>query len=414
MTGRTNPLLAPFDTTFALPPFDKVTSADYGPALDAGCRAHRIEIDAIADNPAAPTFDNTILAMERSGDLLDRVARTFWNLTGANTDETLQATEREAAPKMAEHWNAISSNAKLFARIDDLYRRRTSLGLDAEQLRLLERTHLGFVRAGAALDEAGKKRMAEIMQRLATLGTEFSQNVLADEKAFVLPLETDADRDGLPAFLLAAAASAAKERNHTASHVITLSRSLIEPFLTFSKRRDLREKAFAAWVKRGENGGATDNRAIVAETLKLRAERARLLGYESFAAYKLDDSMAKTPARVRELLETVWEPARTQAMRERDRLAEAARTEGANIAIEPWDWRYYAEKVRAADYGLDEAEIKSYLPLDRIIEAAFATANRLFGLNFTEVKGLALYHPDVRAFEVTDRAGRHVGVFLGD
>ena len=251
-------------------------------------------------------------------------------------------------------------------------------------------------------------------RRLAALGTQFSQNVLADEKAFELALPTEADRAGLPASLIAAAAEAAKTRGSTASHVITLSRSLIEPFLISSTRRDLREIAFNAWIKRGENGGATDNRAIVKEILALRQERAQLLGYKPFADYKLDDTMAKTPAHVRELLETVWGPAKEQAARERDRLQALAAADGANIQIEPWDWRHYAERVRAADYGIDETEIKQYLPLDRVIAAAFATAGRLFGLTFREVTDVALYHPEVRAFEVTGRDGNHVGLFLGD
>ena len=367
-----------------------------------------------AHNAQMPTFKNSIEALERAGLDLKRVGGVFWNLAGADTNDVRQQIEREMAPKMAAHGNAITSNASLFRRIDDLFERRATLGLDAEQLRVLERMHLGFVRAGAKLATDQKARMGEIKQRLAALGTQFSQNILADEKSFELALPTEVDRAGLPASLVAAAAEAAKTRGSEANHVITLSRSLIEPFLISSTRRDLREIAFNAWIKRGENGGATDNRALVKEILALRQERARLLGYKSFADYKLDDTMAKTPERVRALLETVWGPAKARAERERKRLAELAIADGANIQIEPWDWRHYAERVRTADYGIDEAEIKQYLPLDRVIAAAFATAGRLFGLTFREVDGLSLYHPDVRAFEVTGRDGKHVGLFLGD
>ena len=414
MTTNVNPLLEDFKTQFHLPPFAAARPEHFPEALEIARARHLEEIECIVGNPEPPSFDNTIVALERAGKLLGRVARIFWNLTGAHTSDALQAVEREEAPKMAAHQSKITANAVLFGRVDTLFKQRELLGLTSEQRRLVEKTHLGFVRSGAALDSQGKARMAEIMQRLAELGTRFSQNVLADERAFVLPLPNEEDRAGLPNYLVDAAAAAARERGSEASHVVTLSRSLIEPFLTYSSRRDLREQAFRAWVSRGENHGLTDNRAIIAETLRLRAERARLLGYESFAAYKLDNSMAKTPEKVRELLETVWTPAKAKAEQERERLARRAREEGANIDIEAWDWRHYAEKVRAADYGIDEAEIKAYLPLDRIVDAAFATANRLFGLRFSEIKGLELYHPDVRAFEVIGADGHFMGLFLGD
>ena len=414
MTAIDNPLLATWTAPFGLAPFDKVQDAHFMPAFEVALTRHTTEIDAIAGNAVLPTFANTIEALERAGADLKKVGGVFWNLAGADSNEARQQLERDLAPRMAQHGNAITSNTALFQRIDDVYQTRARLGLTSEQMRLVERTHLGFVRAGAKLQPAQKVRMGEIKQRLAALGTQFSQNVLADEKAFELALPTEADRAGLSQSLVAACAAAARTRGSKASHVVTLSRSLIEPFLIASTRRDLRELAFSAWIKRGENGGATDNRAIVTETLALRQERANLLGYATFADYKLDDTMAKTPAHVRDLLETVWGPAKAQAGRERDRLQQLAADDGANIQIEPWDWRHYAERVRAADYGIDEAEIKQYLPLDRVIAAAFATAERLFGLTFREVRDVPLYHPDVRAFEVTGRDGKHVGLFLGD
>jgi peptidyl-dipeptidase Dcp len=409
-----NPLLASWIGPYEIPPFALIEPAHFKPAFEAAFAAHNAEIAAIAGNRARATFANTIEALERAGKLLERVGSVFWALAGAHTNDAIQAIEREMAPRMAQHSSAITSNAALFARIDSVHARRDILKLTAEQKRLVERLHRSFVRAGAKLDEAGKARMAEIKQRLASLGTRFGQNVLADEKSFELPLPRPEDRAGLPDYLVAAAASAARERGSKASHVVTLSRSLIEPFLVFSTRRDLREQAWRAWIGRGDNGGETDNWAGVAETLRLREEQARLLGFESFAAFKLDDSMAKTPAAVRGLLERVWTPARMRALAERDKLQAYAQKEGVNITIEPWDWRHYAEKVRRAEFAIDEAEIKPYLPLDNVIAAAFATAERLFGLRMVEVHGLKLLHPDVRAFEITNAKGRHIGLFLGD
>jgi peptidyl-dipeptidase Dcp len=413
-TAAVNPLLGDWTPPFALPSFDEIEPGHFAPAFEEALRRHDAEIQRIGENRESPTFRNTIAALENSGRLLDRVQRVFWCLTGAHTSDALQAIEREMAPRLAQHWNAITSNEALFARIDAVMQSRDGLKLEPEENRLLERTHLAFVRSGAKLGGEQKKRMGEIVERLAALGTRFSQNVLADEKAYTLPLESEADLAGLPDFVVSAAARAAEERANTATHVVTLSRSLIEPFLSFSARRDLREQAFKAWTRRGENGGPTDNRAIAAEILKLRRERAQLLGYETFAAYKLDDSMAKKPDNVRELLERVWGPAKGRVARERDQLQKIAQRERANLTIEPWDWRYYAEKLRRAEFNLDEHAIKPYLPLDRVIEAAFYTASRLFGLRFTERHDLKLYHPDVRAFEVTSEDGQFVGLFLGD
>ena len=410
--SASNPLLGAWTGLFGLPSFAAIKPEHFPPAFEQGLAHHRAEIEAIAANPAASDFDNTMAAMERSGALLTRVSNIFFVLAGANTNDALQEVERDISPLLARHDNEIYLNEALFRRIDDLHRRREGLGLTAEQKRVLERYHTHFVRAGAGLDADKKRRLAEIGERLASLGTAFGQNVLADEKAFALVLE-EGDLGGLPDFLLDAARAAAEERGFPGKHVITLSRSSIEPFLQFSTRRDLREKAHHAWLKRGENGGASDNRGIVAEMVALRAERARLLGYESFADYRLADQMAKTPQAVRELLDNVWRRGRARAQAERDELQAIVREEGGNFALAPWDWRYYAEKLRQARYDLQESEIKPYFQLDRIIEAAFETARRLFGLTFAPVD-VPLYHPDVRAWEVKDAAGKHVGLFLGD
>ncbi len=407
-----NPLNGRWTAAFGLPPFAMIAPEHFRAAFDRALAAHRAEIAAIAGGPQPPEFSNTIETFERSGAELTRVSNLFFVLAGADTGEALQAIERDISPVLARHDSDIYLNAELFGRIDAVWRRREALGLDDEQRRVLDRYRTLFVRAGAALEPAAKQRLAEIGERLASLGTQFGQNVLADEKAYALVLE-QADLAGLPDFVRTAARGAAEERGLAGKHVITLLRSSIEPFLTFSARRDLREKAHQAWIMRGENGGKTDNRAIVAEMVALRTERAQLLGYKTFADYRLDDQMAKTPRAVRELLDNVWTRARIRAARERDELQAMVRAEGGNFALAPWDWRYYSEKVRKARFDLDEAEIKPYFQLERMIEAAFETARRLFGLSFTPAD-VPLYHPDARAFEVKDADGRHVGLFIGD
>ena len=408
-----NPLLAPWQTPFAMPPFDRIAIEHFVPAFDRGFAVNRKEIAAIAGSKAAPTFANTIDALERAGDALDRVSSVFFNLAATDTNADIQAIERALAPRFAKHSMRIYQDATLFARVDALFKKRKKLKLSEEQSRVLERYHRAFVKSGAGLEPKAKKRMAAIAQRMSVLGTRFSQNLLADEQAFVMVLESESDLAGLPEAVRAAAAQTAKDHGHPGKHAITLSRSSIEPFLQYSARRDLREKAFKAWTLRGANGGKTDNRKIVAEILGLRAERARLLGFRTAADSALEFSMAKTPQAVRKLLMEVWSPARARAGEERDQLQEAVRAEGGNFKLAQWDWRYYAEKVRKAKFDVDDGEIKPYLQLDNVIAAAFDVAGKLFGVTITERKDLPVYHPEVRAFEVK-RDGRHVGLFLGD
>ena len=411
-TEMQNPLLSEWAGALELPPFEAIRPDHFRPAFDRALADHRAEIDAIAENPAPPDFENTIAALERSGRRLERVAGVFFVLAGADTSDEIEAIERDISPLLARHNNALYLNRALYSRIADLYDRRDTLSLDAEQARVLERYHTRFVRSGAALDKKAQDRLAAINERLASVGTQFGQNVLADEKSFVMVLE-ESDLAGLPDFARVAARAAADERGHPGKYVITLARSSIETFLQFSARRDLREKAFQAWISRGENGGATDNRALIAEMVALRAERAKLLGFANFADYRLDDQMAKTPQAARQLLDEVWGRALTKAAVERDALQAMIAEEGGNFALAPHDWRYYTEKLRKARYDLDEAEIKPYFQLDKMIEAAFETARRLFGLSFKRVDA-ALYHPDARAWNVTDAQGRHVALFIGD
>ncbi|NEK22832.1 peptidase M3 [Sulfitobacter sp. JBTF-M27] len=406
----TNPLLADWNTPYAVAPFDKVSDEDFAPALEEALAAHNAEIDAIANNTSAPTFANTVEALEAAGEALDKVLGVFFTVAGADSNSVREDLQRAFSPKLAAHFSEISGNKALFSRVAAVWEDRENLDLTDEQARVLMLTHRGFVRAGAALEGEAEKRMKEIKARLAVLGTEFTQNLLADEREWFMPLSED-DLEGLPDFVIDAARAAGEEKGADGP-VVTLSRSLIVPFLQFSPRRDLREKAFRAWEARGANGGKTDNRAIAAETLTLREERAKLLGYENFAAYKLETEMAKTPEAVQQLLMEVWEPAKRQANADAEVLTAMMREDGINGDLAPWDWRYYAEKRRAAEHDLDEAALKPYFQLDRMIEASFACANRLFGLEFKPLD-VPLYHPDCRAWDVS-RGGEHVAVFIGD
>ncbi|WP_158814520.1 M3 family metallopeptidase [Methylocapsa sp. S129] len=409
-----NPLLASWAGPFEAPPFDVLRPEHFSPAFETTLAEKRAEIAAIAANSEPPSFANTIEALERSGRNLDRVAAVFFNLAGADSNDALEAIEREIAPVLSRLSSEIYQNGALFARIEALRAGQGGLGLTDEQARVLKLYHIAFVRNGAALGAEAKARLAEIDERLATLGTQFGQNVLADEKAYMLALETPEDRAGLSDSLLGAAAETASARGLPGQHAITLSRSSIEPFLQFAARRDLREKAFRAWAARGENEGPTDNRAVMAETVRLRAERARLLGFQSYAHFRLDDTMAKTPQAAQNLLQSVWTPARAQALREADALQTIIAEEGGNFRLAPWDWRYYAEKRRKALYDLDESETKPYLQLDKMIEAAFYVANRLFGLSFVERTDIKLYHSDARCWTVKGRDGALIALFIGD
>lgn len=409
-----NPAIATWDGLLGLPEFANIEDRDFEAAFEIALPSHLAEIEAIASNPEEPTFENTVVALELAGELRTRASAIFWNLVGADTNDTLQALERKLSPELSRHRSAIMMNRAMFGRIDTLYQKRENLGLDAEADRVLELTWKSFVRSGAQLNETDQVRLAAINERLATLGTAFSQNVLADERDYALVLETPEDLAGLPDSVISSMAAAAEERGHKGKHAVTLSRSIIEPFLTFSERRDLRETAFKAWVARGEGPGERDNRPLVAEMVKLRAEKAALLDFASFAHFKLDDTMAKTPENVRSLLETVWEKAVDRAAEETAELSRLIAAEGHNHDVAPWDWRHYSEKARAARYDFNEAEIKPYLQLEKMIEAAFHTAEKLFGLTFRQHEGVTTYHPDVRVFEALDANGKRIAIFLGD
>ncbi len=408
-----NPFFETWITPDGVPPFERIRPEHFREAYSRAFAEHDAEIAAIGGQTEPPTFDNTIVALENSGRALARVDQVFSLLAGADSNDALLEIERDVAPRLASHWNAFRTNPALFRRIDALMRQLDTLPLSAEQKRVTERYHAAARRAGAALDAQANSRLAAIVERLAELGTAFSQNVLADEQAFALALNDESELAGIPPFMREAMKAEAEERG-LAGYVVTLSRSSAEPFLQFSQRRDLREKVYRAFVARGDNGGATDNKAIIAEMVRLRAERAQLLGYRDFAHYRLDDAMAKTPAAVRNLLDTVWARAREHVEADRDALQALVAAEGGNFALAPWDWRYYAEKLQAQRCAIDETTIKPYLDLERMIEAAFYTAQRLFGLTFTERTDVPVWHPDVRVWQVRDRNGGDMGLFFGD
>src|ERR1700704_179986 len=413
LDAQANPLLQPWQTPFATPPFAEIVPEHFLPAFEQAFADHSAEVAAITHDPAEPDFANTITALERSGRLLSKVASVFYDLVSAHSNPALLEIDKEVSLRTARHWNPIMMNAVLFGRIALLHDNRAMLKLSPEQNRLLERTYTRFPRAGAGLDEAAKSRMAEINERLAHLGTAFSHHLLGDEQEWFMELG-EADCDGLSDSFIAAAEAAASERGMAGKAIMTLSRSFVEPFLKTSGRRDLREKLFRAFTARGDNNNANDNNAIILEILALREESAKLLGFPTFAAYRLEDSMAKTPEAVRGLLERVWKPARARALADRDQLQALIAEEGGNFARAPWDWRFYAEKLRQAKANFDDAAIKPYLALDHMIEAAFDCATRLFGLSFSERRDIAVWHPDVRVWEVKDAAGKHKALFYGD
>ncbi len=412
-TPQENPLLQAWQTPFQTPPFDAIRPEHFLPAFAQAFADHDAEIAAICADPSTPDFANTIVALERSGRLLSRVSSVFYALMSAHSNPELLEIDKEVSLLQARHWNPIMMNAVLFGRIALLHGTRINLTLSGEEKRLLERTYIRFHRSGAGLDAFAKARMAEINERLAHLTTEFGHHLLGDEQDWTMPLSGE-DFAGLPTAFVAATQAAATERGSADGAVMTLSRSFVEPFLKGADRRDLREKVFRAFTARGDNGNANDNNAAIGEILQLREETAKVLGYPTYAAYKLEDSMAKTPEAVRGLLERVWKPARARAMADRDALQALIAEEGGNFTLEPWDWRYYAEKLRQRRADFDDAAIKPYLALDHMIDAAFFTAGKLFGLTFHERRDVEVWHPDVRVWEVKDTAGKLKALFYGD
>ncbi len=409
-----NPLLEPWTGPHGgVPPFDKVQLEHFQPALEQSMTLALQEIDRIANDPQPATFDNTLGALERATRTFDRAVAVYGVWSGAKNTEGFQGIEREMEPKIAGFVDKITQNAALFRRIEAVYAAKDKL--TPEQQRLAWKYHNDFVRAGARLDDTAKKRLSEINQKLAGLFTQFGQNVLADEKDQFLVLETEADLAGVPQALRDSAAAEAETRKMPGKWVISNTRSAVDPFLTYSERRDLRERAWRMFVDRGDRGGKTDNNAIITEILALRAERAKLLGYETHAHWRVEDSMAKTPARTLELLEAVWKPAVARVKQEVADMQAVANKEKAKIKIEPWDYRYYAEKVRKQKYDLDESQLKPYLQLDKLREAMFWVAGELFELQFSPISGVPVFDPDVTVWKVSNKkTGKDVGLWYFD
>ncbi|HXC72403.1 MAG TPA: M3 family metallopeptidase [Pyrinomonadaceae bacterium] len=416
MNTDNNPLLAKWEGPYGgVPPFDRVQIALFKPALEAAMAEQLKEIDQITANSAAPDFENTIAALERAGGTLDRVSTLYgvWGSTMASPE--YQAVQREMAPRLAAFNDQITQNEALFKRIETVYNSPEKAKLTPEQQRVTWLYYTNFVRAGARLNADAKKRLSQINQQLAGLYTKFSQNVLAEETDQFLVLKSEDELAGLPQSLRDAAAAAAETKKQPGTWVIMNTRSSIDPFLTYSARRDLREKAWLMFVNRGDNGGEHDNNAIITEILQLRAERAKLLGYPTHAHWRLENSMAKTPERAMQLMEAVWKPAVARVHEEVADMQALADKEGAKIKIEPWDYRYYMEKVRKAKYDLDQNEIKPYLQLEKLREGIFWVAGELFNFNFTPVTNVPVAHPDIRVWEVTDKTSKkHIGLWYFD
>jgi peptidyl-dipeptidase Dcp len=413
---QTNPLMTEWTGPYGgVPPFDQVRVEQFKPALEAGMAENLAEIDAIVNNPEPATFENTIAAMERAGRSLSQVRSVYGIWMSNMSSPEFAAVEREMAPKLAAFSDRITQNEGLFRRIEAVYHSPEKANLTPEQQRLVWVSHNNFVRAGAALDDASKTRMAEINQELANLFTRFSQNMLADEGNYTLVIKDEADLAGLPQSARDAAAAAAEARDMPGKWVFTNTRSSMEPFLSYADNRALREKAWRMWMSRGDNDDEYDNNAIISQILKLRVERAALLGYETHAHWRLENTMAGTPENAMQLLESVWTPAVERVAEEVAEMEALARSEGLDITIEPWDYRYYAEKVRLDKYDLDQNEVKAYLQLDHLVDGMFWVGGELFNFDFTPVTNVPVFHPDVTVWEVTDRGtGDHVGLFYFD
>lgn len=424
MDPNINPFFQEWNTSYEVPPFMDIKDEHYMPAYQKGMEENLSEIDAIVNNSEAPTFANTIEELERTGKLLTKVARVFSNLASSNTNPKLQELQRELSPMLSAHYDKISLNEGLFNRVEAIWQEKETLDLTSEQRKLLEDTRKQFVRSGALMSEEQKKQITEINSKISGLSTSFGQNLLAETNGFELILNLS-DLDGLSEGAIAAASDAASQKMEKAEteeekqrykdkYVFTPHRSSMYPFLTESTRRDLREKLYKSYVMRGDNNNETDNKEVAAQIAKLRAERAQIMGYKSHAHFVLDDNMLKTPEEVYDLLTKLWKPAVKRAKVEVSDMQDVADAEGQNFKIAAWDWWHYSEKVRKEKYNLDESAIKPYLSLDNVLKGVFSTTNKLWGLNFTEIFDIDLYHPDARVWEVTDKDGSHLGVFIGD
>jgi peptidyl-dipeptidase Dcp len=409
-----NPLIAEFATPFGVPPFDRIKPEHFMPAFDQGMADQKAEIAAIVKNGEAPAFANTLEALDRSGALLKRVGAVFSNLNSSNTNDQMQQIAKDVAPKLAKHADDIALDAGLFARVKAVYEGRDKLGLNAEQGRLLERTYKEFVRGGANLAPDKQARLRQINEDLSVLTVKFAENILKENSAFELVIEKDTDLTGLPPAVVAGAAEAAKDRGKPGKWVFTLAKPSLIPFLQYSEKRDLRKKMFKAYIMRGNNGNELDNKANAVKIATLRVERANLLGYRTHAAYVLEENMAKTPEAVYAFLGKIWKPAVARAKAEAAEMQAMIDTKGRGFKLQPWDWWFYAEKVRKAKYDLDDNSLRPYFQLENVRNGAYEVAHRLYGITFTERTDIPKYQEDVRVFEVKDADGSHLGILYVD
>ncbi|NMD16414.1 MAG: M3 family metallopeptidase [Bacteroidales bacterium] len=411
---RTNPLLAKWDTPFEVPPFDRIDTSDYFPAMMESIRQHEVEIEAIAENNSAPTFENTILAFDTSGKLLTRITNVFFNLLEANTNDQMQKIAEKISPILSEYQDNIYMNPKLFDRIKAVYDERQQMGLDDQQKRVTEKYYNDFVRSGASLDSTHQTRLKEINQELSLLSLKYGNNVLAETNNFKLIIDNKEGIEGLPQEVIDAAAEAAKVAGLKDKWVFTLAKPSMIPFLQYSERRDLREKIYRAYFMRGDNNNEYDNKKIIADMVKLRAEKAELLGYDNWASYVIAENMAKTPIAVDEFLMNLWNAALPVAKNEASQMQAIIHKEGGNFELEPWDWWYYAEKICREKYNIDENEIKPYFSLQNVRQGMFDVANKLYGITLSRRTALPMYHKDVEAYEVKDADGSHLGILYLD
>ena len=424
MNDNVNPFFQEWNTQYQVPPFLQIKDEHYMPAFEKGMEENLAEIDLIVSNTEDPTFENTIEELERTGKLLTKVQRVFSNLAGSNTNPKLQELQRELSPMISAHYDKIALNEGLFLRVESIWNNRENFSLTDEQIKLLKDTRKQFIRSGALLDSNQKEEITKINSKISELSTQFGQNLLAETNGFELILG-DEELDGLSEGVIAAASeSAAQKMNEATSpeekakyenkYVFTPHRSSMYPFLTESTRRDLREILYKSYIMRGDNNNENDNKEIAVEIANLRAQKAEIMGYKTHAHFILEDNMLKSPEEVYDLLIKLWEPALKRAKSEVLDMQEVSDSEGNNFKIAAWDWWQYSEKVRKAKYDLDEAELKPYLSLDNVIKGVFNTTNKLWGLTFTEIFDIDLYHPDARIWKVTDKDGSHLGIFIGD
>lgn len=412
--SATNPFFTEYQTPFAIPPFDLIKDSHYLPAFEKAMQQHQQEIAAIVDNQEKPTFENTIVAYDKSGKLLDKVSAVFFNLSSAHTSDEIQEISKVVTPKLSEHADKISLNPDFYQRVKSVYEQRKELSLNTEQSRLLEKTYKSFIRSGADLSDEEKQKISKINQEISSLSLNFAQNLLEETNGFELVIDKKEDLAGLTEAVIAAGAQAAAEKDMQGKWVFTPHRSSMYPFITFSTKRELREKLYKAYINRGDNNNQYDNKQIVSRIAYLRAQKAKLLGYKTHAHYALEAKMASNPQAVYELLDRLWPAALKKAKQEAADMQAMIKAEGKDFKLAGWDWWYYAEKIRQSRYALDEKEVRNYLSLDNALNGIFTLANKLFGLTFEPIDNLQLYHKDVRAFQVKEADGSHLAIYLVD